>query len=77
MLPSLSDSRRTEWLSEIEDGTMTIDGIAAREARSKRHVDMTISPVLAPSLVEVVVEGLPHGTPVAWSRQHQIMGFAH
>jgi hypothetical protein len=37
---------------------MTIDGIAAREARSKRHIDMTISlAFLAPSLVEVVVEG--------------------
>jgi DNA invertase Pin-like site-specific DNA recombinase len=76
-----------QWLSEIEAGTATIDAIAAREACSKRHVNMTISlAFLAPSLVKAAVEGrLPHGigvarlfdAPVAWSRQHQMLGFTH
>jgi site-specific DNA recombinase len=80
-------ARGRQWLSEIEAGTATIDGIAAREACSKRHVNMTISlAFLAPSLVQVAVEGrLPHGigvarlfdAPVAWSRQHQTLGLAH
>jgi site-specific DNA recombinase len=48
---------------------------------------MTISlAFLAPSLVKAAVEGrLPRGigvarlfdTPVAWSRQHQMLGLAH
>jgi site-specific DNA recombinase len=76
-----------QWLSEIEAGAATIDAIAARQACSKRHVNMTISlAFLAPSLVKAAVEGrLPHGigvarlfdTPVAWSRQHQMLGLAH
>ena len=80
-------ARGRQWLSEIEAGTATIDGIAAREACSKRHVNMTISlAFLAPSLVKAAVEGrLPHGigvarlfdAPVAWSRQHQMLGLAH
>jgi site-specific DNA recombinase len=36
-------ARGRQWLSEIETGTATVDGIAAREACSKRHVSMTIS----------------------------------
>jgi site-specific DNA recombinase len=80
-------ARGRQWLSEIEAGAATIDGIAAREACSKRHVNMTISlAFLAPRLVEAAVEGrLPHGigaarlfeAPVAWSRQHQMLGLAH
>ena len=80
-------ARGRQWLSEIEAGAATIDGIAAREACSKRHVNMTISlAFLAPSLVKAAVEGrLPHGigvarlfdAPVAWSRQHQMLGLAH
>ena len=80
-------ARGRQWLSEIETGTVTIDGIAAREACSKRRVNMTISlAFLAPSLVMAAVEGrLPHGigvvrlfdAPVAWSRQHQMLGLAH
>jgi hypothetical protein len=79
-------ARGREWLSEIETGTATIDGIAAREACSKRHVSMTISlAFLAPSLVNAAVDGrLPRGigvarlfdAPVAWSRQQQMLGFA-
>jgi site-specific DNA recombinase len=59
-----------------EAGAATIDGIAAREAYSKRHVNMTISlAFLAPSLVKAAVEGrLP---PVGWSRQHQMLGLAY
>jgi site-specific DNA recombinase len=73
-------------LSEIEAGTVTVNGIAAREAFSKRHVHMTISlAFLAPSLVKAAVDGrLPHGVgvarlfdaPVAWSRQRQMLGLA-
>jgi site-specific DNA recombinase len=80
-------ARGRQWLSEIEAGTATIDGIATREACSKRHVNMTISlAFLAPSLVKAAAEGrLPHGigvarlfdAPVAWSRQHQMLGLAH
>jgi site-specific DNA recombinase len=80
-------ARGQAWLSEIEAGTATIDGIASREACSKRHVNMTISlAFLAPSLIKAAVEGrLPHGigvarlfdAPVGWSRQHQILGLTH
>jgi site-specific DNA recombinase len=80
-------ARGRQWLCEIEVGAATIDGIAAREACSKRHVNMTISlAFLAPSLVEAAVEGrLPHGigvarlfdAPVGWSRQHRMLGLAH
>jgi site-specific DNA recombinase len=80
-------ARARQWLSEIEAGTVTVGGIAAREACSKRHVHMTISlAFLAPSLVKAAVDGrLPRGigvarlfdAPVAWSRQHQMLGLAH
>jgi site-specific DNA recombinase len=76
-----------QWLSDIEDGTATIDSIAKREACSKRLVQMTISlAFLAPSLVKTAVGGrLPRGigvarlfdASVAWSRQHQMLGFAY
>jgi site-specific DNA recombinase len=74
------------WLSEIEAGTATIEGIALRETCSKRHVHMIISlAFLAPALVKAAVEGrLPHGVgvarlfdaPVPWSRQHRMLGLA-
>jgi hypothetical protein len=80
-------ARGRHWLSEIEIGAATIDGIALREACSKRHVNMTISlAFLAPSLVKAAVEGrLPQGigvarlfdAPVGWARQHQRLGLAH
>jgi site-specific DNA recombinase len=80
-------ARARHWLSEIEAGTATIDAIATRESCSKRHVHMTISlAFLAPSLVKAAVDGrLPRGigvarlfdAPVAWSRQHQMLGLAH
>jgi site-specific DNA recombinase len=80
-------ARGRQWLSEIEAGTVTIDGIAAREACSKRHVNLAISlAFLAPSLIKAAVEGrLPHGigvarlfdAPVDWSRQYQMLGLAH
>jgi site-specific DNA recombinase len=80
-------ARGRQWLSEIEAGTVTIDGIAAREACSNRHVNMTISlAFLAPSLIKAAVESrLPHGigvarlfdAPVGWSRQHEMLGLAH
>jgi hypothetical protein len=48
-------------------GAATIDGIAAREACSKRNVNMTISLAFpTPNLVKAAVEGwLPHGIGVA------------
>jgi hypothetical protein len=57
-------ARGRQWLSEIEAGAATIDGIAVREACSKRHINMTISlAFLAPSLVKAAVEGrLPGGS---------------
>jgi DNA invertase Pin-like site-specific DNA recombinase len=80
-------ARGRQWLSEIEAGAATIDSIAAQAACSKRHVNMTISlAFLAPSLVKAAVEGrLPHGigvarlfdAPIAWSRQHQMLGLVH
>jgi site-specific DNA recombinase len=79
-------ARARRWLSEIEAGTATIDDIATREACSDRHVHMTISlAFLAPSLIKAAVDGrLPHGVgvarlfdaPIAWSRQHQMVGLA-
>jgi site-specific DNA recombinase len=54
-------ARGRQWLSEIETGTATIDGIAAREARSKRHVSMTIV-----GIVKAAVDGrLPREIGVA------------
>jgi site-specific DNA recombinase len=80
-------ARGRQWLSEIEVGAVTVDGIATREACSKRHVNMTISlAFLAPNLIKAAVEGrLPHGigvarlfdAPVPWSRQRQMLGLAH
>jgi site-specific DNA recombinase len=80
-------ARGRQWLSEIEVGAATIDDIAAREGCSKRHVNMTISlAFLAPNLVKAAIEGrLPHGigvarlfdAPVAWPRQHHMLGLAH
>jgi hypothetical protein len=75
-------ARGRQWLSEIEAGAATIDGIAAREACSKRHVNMTISlAFLAPSLVKAAVQGrlsdgigVAFDAPVDWSRQHQMLG---
>src|SRR5215471_8693963 len=77
-------ARGRKWLSDIKAGAATIDIIAAREACSKRHVNMTISlAFLAPGLVKAAVEGrLPHGigvarlfdAPAVWSRQHQMLG---
>jgi site-specific DNA recombinase len=79
-------ARGRQWLAEIEAGAATIDDIASREACSKRHVNMMISlAFLAPSLVKAAMEGrLPHGigvarlfdAPVAWSRQHHMLGLA-
>jgi hypothetical protein len=55
--------RGGEWLSEIEAGIATIEGIAAREACSKRHVNMTVSlAFLAPGLVKAAVEGRLKGS---------------
>jgi hypothetical protein len=79
VLPIRSDTRTKlvtaiaggrQWLSEIEAGAATIDGIASRQACSRRHVNMTISlAFLAPNLVQAAVEGrlphLPHGIGVA------------
>ena len=73
------------WLSEIMDGSISdAEAIAAREGCSKRHVAMMISlAFLSPELVKAAVDGrLPRGVglrtltdpPLAWSRQHQVVG---
>jgi site-specific DNA recombinase len=78
-------ARGRRWLSEIQSGAVAnVQGIAAREQCSKRHVHMTLSlAFLAPSLVKAAVEGrLPHGIGVArmlelppgWARQYEILG---
>jgi site-specific DNA recombinase len=69
-------ARGRQWLSEIETGTATIDGIAAREACSKRHVSMTISlAFLAPRLVRAAVDGrLPGGIGLARLFEHRSHG---
>src|SRR5262249_39365708 len=51
-------ARGRSWLSDIEAGTATIEGIAAREACSRRHVHMRISlAFLAPDLVSAAIDG--------------------
>jgi site-specific DNA recombinase len=77
-------ARGRQWLSDNESGSATIEGIATREACSKRHIQMIISlAFLALSFVKAAVEGqLPRGigvtrpfdAPVAWSRQQQMLG---
>jgi site-specific DNA recombinase len=55
----------------LRDRHRGIDGIAAREACSKRHISMTISlAFLAPRLVKAAVDGrLPRGIGVARMRR--------
>jgi site-specific DNA recombinase len=82
-IPVTAIARGRQWLSEIETGTATTDGIASRQACSERHVSITISlAFLAPSLVKAAVAGrLPDGigvarlfdAPVAWSCQQQML----
>jgi hypothetical protein len=75
-------ARGRQWLSDNESGSATIEGIATREAYSKRHIQMTISlAFLALSLVKAAVEGrLPRGIGVARpfdapvARQQQMLG---
>ena len=69
-------ARGRRGLSEIEAGTVTVEGIAAREACSKRHVHMTISlAFLAPTLVTAAVDGrLPHRVGVARLFCHALRG---
>jgi hypothetical protein len=80
-----SIARGGQWLEELTaDPTARVDVIAAREARSVRKINMTISlAFLAPDLVKAAIEGrLPRGIgvarlcdmPVEWSRQRQMLG---
>ena len=81
---SLQSRGDASGLSDDESGSATIEGIATREACSKRHIQMTISlAFLALSLVKAAVEGRllreigvarPFDAPVAWSRQQQMLG---
>ena len=83
LVASISRGRR--WLDELAtDVTATTERIAKREGCSVRKVNMTISlAFLAPDLVKAAIDGrLPHGMgvarladlPVAWSKQHQMLG---
>ena len=80
-------ARGRRWLDEIVEGTVTsVEQIAAREKRSIRQVNMTISlAFLAPELVKAAVAGrLPHGigvtrlrdAPAEWSRQYAMLGLS-
>ena len=81
-----SIARGRAWLDEIVSGTASIEGIAARQKCSVRHVNMTISMAfIAPALVKAAVEGrLPRGigvatlrdAPAEWSLQFQRLGLA-
>lgn len=73
------------WLDEIIAGSVTdTEQIAARERRSVRHVNTTISlAFLAPKLARAAVEGrLPRGInierlrdpPAKWSKQFEALG---
>jgi site-specific DNA recombinase len=79
---SIATARR--WIVEIIAGSVTIEGIAVREACSTRRVTMLLSlAFLAPSLVKAAVDDrLPRGigvsrlfdAPADWSRQHEMLG---
>jgi len=81
-----SIARGRAWLDEIISGTASIEGIAARQKCSVRHVNMTISMAfIAPALVKAAVEGrLPRGigiatfrdAPAEWSLQFERLGLA-
>ena len=83
LVASIARGRR--WLDELKNNaTSSAESIAKREGCSPRKVNMTISlAFLAPDLVKAAIDGrLPHGMgvarladlPVAWSRQHQMLG---
>jgi site-specific DNA recombinase len=79
-----SIARGRAWLNEIIAGATTIEQIAARQKRSVRHVNMTISlAFIAPALVKAAIEGrLPRGigvaalrdAPAEWSLQFERLG---
>jgi site-specific DNA recombinase len=73
------------WLDELlAEPRLTIEAIAAREARSQRSIGMTLSlAFLAPAIVKAAIEGrLPRGygltrltdLPLAWPDQWQALG---
>ena len=85
LVTSIACGRR--WLDEIVTGNVAdVEQIAAREKRSVRQVNMTISlAFLSPTLVKAAIDGrLPRGVGVArlrdapaeWSRQHTMLGLA-
>jgi site-specific DNA recombinase len=78
-------ARGRRWLEDVVSGRVTnVAELCAREKRSVRHVNMTISlAFLAPNLVKAAVEGrLPRGIgierlrdpPTEWSRQFEALG---
>jgi site-specific DNA recombinase len=85
LVTSIACGRR--WLDEICTGSvLDVDEIAAREKRSVRQINMTISlAFLSPTLVKAAIDGrLPRGigiarlrdAPAEWSRQHAMLGLA-
>jgi hypothetical protein len=74
------------WLQDIIEGRETIEGLAARQHCSIRHINMTISlAFVAPALVTAAVEGrFPRGigvaalrdAPAEWSQQMRRHGLA-
>lgn len=74
-----------KWLDELVSGKMTdTDAIAARESRSLRSVNMTISlAFVAPDIIEAAAAGrLPRGVgitrlvdlPPGWAKQKEVLG---
>jgi site-specific DNA recombinase len=80
-------ARGRRWLDDVVSGRVTtVAELCAREKRSVRQVNMTISlAFLAPNLVKAAVEGrLPRGIgverlrdpPTEWSRQFEALGLS-
>ena len=79
-----SIARGKAWLDQIIDGKADIDSIAAREKRSARGVQLTISlAFLSPKIIQAAIDGaLPRGVsmtrlfdlPMDWRLQHQTLG---
>jgi site-specific DNA recombinase len=78
-------ARGRQWLDDVVSGRMTtVTELCARENRSARQVNMTISlAFLAPNLVKAAIEGrLPRGIgierlrdlPSEWNQQFEVLG---
>jgi site-specific DNA recombinase len=77
-------ARGRTWLDELGAGKTDIEAIAAREKRSTRGIQKTISlAFLSPRIVQGAIDGvLPRGLsmtrlfdlPMDWNQQHRMLG---